>query len=532
MTTRDDARSPLFAIFAIIGFVAFGFLSFHFLKLQNIWIDESTQLSGMTLPPHELLAWLSGVDLGRFGVPGDRMPPISYLVDHVGYLAFGNPATNMRILHWVITLMGLAVLTIAVRRSFGRGAALFALAMLVLSPKLIEASVEIRAYPLFFTEVCIMIALFLDLYADWNATSGKKLFGFFACGLVTIYTHFFGLVALSAMTAALGLRYLNNPSAIVRIVVGYGIVGLLFLGILPFASGAVAMSQGPVIAEPRSLLAVATYFPRVLAASVNMVSPLSAILFFAGWLTLAIIAVASPLMRDGRQALRAPAVGLLIALIAGLAATVLAYFVTDRFEPLKPSYSIWALPMLAVIAAAGVAELNFPAAWTRWFRDAGIASTLAGAALASVVFFQDGRMFVHGPQKALDRMIDEAGPSTAVVYEQGAEWAWGYFPLRYTRGTTLAQWRSDKTGPHQIVALGWESLQPPTDVSALRGYHRLVVVNIATKTFRDIRRFRDGAPTGLQPVVISAALAKDGWKLVRTQDVPGLYSASLSLYER
>ena len=60
----------------------------HFALAQNLWIDESTQLSGATLPLGRLFAWLTGTREPSFGVPPDRMPPISYLIDAACYRTF------------------------------------------------------------------------------------------------------------------------------------------------------------------------------------------------------------------------------------------------------------------------------------------------------------------------------------------------------------------------------------------------------------------------------------------------------------
>jgi len=57
--------------------IAFVIELYAFARVQDIWVDESTQLSGIRVRIWEMLQWLSGVDLDRFGVAGDRMPPVS-----------------------------------------------------------------------------------------------------------------------------------------------------------------------------------------------------------------------------------------------------------------------------------------------------------------------------------------------------------------------------------------------------------------------------------------------------------------------
>ena len=49
-----------------------------FLPHQALWIDETTQMAGLTLSPRHLVQWLANPASHDFGVPGDRMPPLSY----------------------------------------------------------------------------------------------------------------------------------------------------------------------------------------------------------------------------------------------------------------------------------------------------------------------------------------------------------------------------------------------------------------------------------------------------------------------
>src|SRR5258707_15051574 len=80
---------PLSILAALI--IAFSIELYAFAHVQDIWVDESTQLSGITLRFSEMLRWLSGIDVARFDVPGDRMPPISYALDWL-WLRFSGPS--------------------------------------------------------------------------------------------------------------------------------------------------------------------------------------------------------------------------------------------------------------------------------------------------------------------------------------------------------------------------------------------------------------------------------------------------------
>ena len=49
-----------------------------FLPHQSLWNDEATQLCGVGLDPVEVTRWLAGWSHHNFGIPSDRMPPVSY----------------------------------------------------------------------------------------------------------------------------------------------------------------------------------------------------------------------------------------------------------------------------------------------------------------------------------------------------------------------------------------------------------------------------------------------------------------------
>src|SRR4051794_10429387 len=67
-----------------------------FLPHQTLWIDETTQLSGLTLSPVEVVRWLMHPATHDFGVPGDRMPFLSYWLGWAWSRLFGLGETSLR----------------------------------------------------------------------------------------------------------------------------------------------------------------------------------------------------------------------------------------------------------------------------------------------------------------------------------------------------------------------------------------------------------------------------------------------------
>src|SRR5262249_38280768 len=93
-----------------------------FARMQNIWLDEATQLSGITLNCWEMLRWLAGADQDRLGVPGDRMPPLSYLLDWLWLHLCGPSEIGFRLFHSAFVIAGVAALAVVILRELGPSA--------------------------------------------------------------------------------------------------------------------------------------------------------------------------------------------------------------------------------------------------------------------------------------------------------------------------------------------------------------------------------------------------------------------------
>jgi hypothetical protein len=86
---------------------------------QELWVDETTQLSGLTLGPVELVRWLGGADPSRFGVPGDRSAPLAYWLGWLWSQAFGLSEDALRAFGLVCVALGLALLVRSAQRAAG-----------------------------------------------------------------------------------------------------------------------------------------------------------------------------------------------------------------------------------------------------------------------------------------------------------------------------------------------------------------------------------------------------------------------------
>src|SRR5262249_33535319 len=158
-------------------------------------------------------------------------------------------------------------LAIATLRELGPSATIVALGFLVLSPKLIQTGVEIRAYPLFFAVTCAQVVVFLRLTACEKQFDVKLLTAFAVICLIAIYTHFYGVVSSCAFFLALGILFLRCTATLGQIIAAFTVVGIGSLGLIPFLSGAgqvlpfvPATATAPLIAVERGTTQYLAYF--------------------------------------------------------------------------------------------------------------------------------------------------------------------------------------------------------------------------------------------------------------------------------
>lgn len=504
----------------------------HFALVQNLWIDESTQLSGATLSVGRLFTWLTGVREPSFGVPPDRMPPISYLIDAACYRTACAAPVAWRLLHLLFAGAGVAVATWLVARRYGAAAGLVTGLMLALSPKLTELGVEIRAYPVFFAITCVQIAWLFRLI-DAERLSPRALGLFVLLGLLSAYTHFFGLVSSMALFTGLFVARARTMREAVGIAGGAVLLVVLCAGLAPFIMTASAVS-GSAVETDRSGHGLVVYALRLVGHPANVLSPIGAVLFFAplaGLVAVAAVRIARGFAGAGLSYRRDPIVALAVALVSGLAVTLLAAVVAKGFNPLKPTYSLWVLPVLAVLLGAICAKQD-RTRLTQIARALAVVM-LIGAAWGQGLFERYAGWFVHGPSSAIAAAVGDNPADTAVLYE--GEWGYGFFPTYYRYRGGLEQWRIAPDGEYQRIALGGDPTR--ADPAALATKRRIILVRITLRDYHDLRALRARGPdeAGKEAAALTLPTGQPAFDhLTETARValPGLYWADLKTYER
>ena len=530
------------ALVVVVLAIGFLFELYVFARIQDIWMDEATQLTGSTLKLADMFRWLTGDHLlDPYGVPGDRMPPLSYLIDWAWLRFYGPSELGFRLFHSLFVVAGATGLSIFVWRQLGPLAAIVILTFFVLSPKLIQVGTEIRAYPIFFAVSCAQAAIFVKLVADPYKPDIKWLAALVLACLAAIYTHFYGVVSTSAFFLVLGLVYIRSLAALARLVVAGGVVVVGSLGILPFVLAGVNRSAATAPDESatgRHLI----YFLKLFGNSANVVSVTAATLFFGGILAL-FCAGSIGIFGRLRHRRLMPIDWLLAVVIAGASATVAASLIVTNFSPLTASYSIWLFaPIGALIAVGSTSRIGF-SPWDNAGRFVAIAMMVLGSAQATAMFLSNASMFAHGPNRFIGTLYDSTQGPKAIVYEAGAYWKFGYFPLVFSHRNEIDQYRAIKgdellriergdglfgveSGPNDAVARPIQTAVAP--------YKTLLVVNVQLRSYRDVRHCQNGGVEcrHFTAGTVELALAKSGqWREVKVERMFGLFDAQVKILE-
>jgi hypothetical protein len=501
----------------------------RFLPHQALWIDEATQLSGLTLSPGDLVGWLTHPATRDFGVPADRMPPLSYWLGWLWSRPFGLTEASMRWLGVACTAGAAALLFSAARRAFGLVSALFAALFLALSPNVCVTAVEIRAYPLFLL-LAAGVARAVVVMRDARGTGDERrpaiILGVWL--IAAIYTHFFGALLAGLVVCGLGLerRLERRP---LGPVVGLAVaVALAVAGLVPFVIASAAMSTDVARERAREVVQLAY---RLLGHPALAVYPLA---------TVATLGAAAALVVATRRLPPGPrATFRFFALIvaAGIAFSAMANFLPLGFTAAKVSYATWALPLVAFGLSAPLALAAGP--WARVAQVAAVVLCL-GQATGVAQLWRHGSHFAHGPQRGIQQVIERlrdkgVAQGVAVVHVDSAlaELATTYYPLRFVNGAALAQFVVvDPGAAPPLLGVALDPTNAAEAASRLSGYRHLVVVR---SRFQTARMLADQIRHGDADLPDSATIGRLeglGWRPADHQLFVAFVAADVTVLER
>jgi hypothetical protein len=417
-----------------------------FLPHQEIWVDETTQLSGLTLSPTEVVPWLSGVVHHDFGVPPDRMPPVSYWAGWGWSQIFGLSEHSMRMLGVTAIALTALLLAATARIAWGAGADVLAMGVFFFSPNTLVASVEIRAYPLFLltTAGTLYFAVRLSDFSSKKPASPLLWPGLACCWIAGIYTHFYGLVVSGAVICGMAMTSFQRPELRKPLLIWTGAMAVTAVGLLPFVHGATDMGSSG--GEGVSISGCAKYFYRALIGHPAL-GALPGVIFLGMVCFLLMLMVSLMPRRIGQGSCRM----LLIVLVAGAVVVFVAKILIGKFDALSPSYNLWRLPVLSLLAGSVVA-IHSPG-WRKTAITAACGVIVAGV-LGCFSIHRHPEVFRHTPPRELLSLIKSHAPA-ALVYESNGPWGHIYYPLIYSEGSWIRNYllKKDEKGQDTVLEL-------------------------------------------------------------------------------
>lgn len=490
-----------------------------FLRQQSVWVDETTQLTGLTMNPVECIKWLSGKPMHLL-VPDDRMPPLSYLVGWTWSRVFGLSENTMRAFGLCCGVGAVFFTFMAAKRIGGAAAALAASLILAVSPNIITFTVEIRAYPLFLLLSSIAIFCIIGALSSKTPAQYKRWIILSALFLaLTCYTHFFGVIFT---LAALGALFVENKihKRSPGILILMTIAGALSMaGLIPFIFSAIKVS-GPADGEPAGLKPFLSLFIRLITHPSVGVVPVLVAIAMLGALVLLIVSL--------RRSENRPIVYTLMG-IGGLAIVFLliASFVVSKFNVAAAHYNIYLAPVIAIVLGMAITSSQ---PLGRKLAGVGLLLLLIPNAFGAKNLMLHGELFSHGPQKRVFRVIDRLGPGkTALIYESPAKVAFHLsFPVRWRYNDQILQLDADPQGTQFAI-------KHPNDrpVESIDTFKYLLVIRDQHCETRELTRFYKQTHPGFQNKPTTVNLVQSGnWKKIDHFILPGFNAADVDLLEK
>lgn len=356
MEKIKSAPNFLAAMALLILFLIFA-LSFS--TKQNLWVDESTQLSGLTLSVIDIYLWLGDFIEHPFLVPPDRMPVLSYWVGKCWIFFTNDDVLTQRWLSILLVGTGICFLGGYFYLNKMYAASLSIMLFLCLSPNLVVYSVEIRSYALFFLLSTIVSILFFDIVRRKevcrNGLESRLVYLAIMLGLA-INTHIFGLLLCgSVVSTYILLMFLDK-----RFQVGFRsilkallilLVSIVLVAPSIYGSLKVTNEGNNGSGDASLILGLVKLFYRLVAHQTMLefyIVPIIVMIVFYGVIALSLFKNRS-----------LPNWTILIVLIQGLIVASLAKVFMQGFNSLSISYNLWMFPFLAILFGMSMQQLKY-----------------------------------------------------------------------------------------------------------------------------------------------------------------------------
>jgi hypothetical protein len=429
----------LAALFIILFFIVAFLFSFQ----QNLWVDETTQLSGLTLSFVDVYRWLSGLMDAPFSVPSDRMPVLSYWFGMVWSQMFSADLLVMRWSSLFLVITSLSILACYFFKHKQFSVLLVSLLFLCLSPNLTVFAVEVRAYALFFLFSVLAVLLYVDILRCIEHQQAVFL-PMLALSLVlslATNTHFFGIVLAGSLLGAYLLMSLVDRRFVlnIKIILSVSVIVLCGVVFIIFPVSAAFTSQGGSAGTVTStsmfdaiiLPAVKLIYRLVAHQTMGKVAPLVPLVLIIVYGVIVVSAFKRPTIIKTT---------LLLALLLGAIAVFVANIFLSRFDALAPHYNLWMLPVLAVLFAHSVTDI-FESKAASKFVLLSVLVVSCGYGQWTLAF--SGEKYAHTRFAEIERQVNAyiADSKVTVVYNKGMAKTW--FAGVYTFPASVNQYTAE-----------------------------------------------------------------------------------------
>jgi len=456
-------------------------------------VADIAHLQALALPWRDLLGWLLGAPSVVLVPAPSHAAPLPLLADALLWRMDPFGLAGLRIVHLLFALGGIGLLLHALALRIDQRTAMFAGIVIALSPRFIEAIVDLGPEPYVLTLFCAQLAILL--------TRGKiggrdPLLSFALLGAANALCGVGGALASLTLFAMLLFAAPDGAEARRRLRAGLPTLPVLLVPLL------LQLRFAPP-AEPLSLEGLVSLATKLAAHNADMLLLTGVFLRVPGMallILLGIFGLIGRVRRNGPSERTHPFAILLAGALAGVVLVVLFGPVLRIHVWSEPGRHAWLSLLLTLLAAASFTpRLLTEEKGLRRFRLIGAGAMIAGALVGTLVYHYRAEWFDAGAQSGLDRAIDAAGPDTAIVYA-GPDWDHAYFPHSWLRPGDMNQWLLAPGGRtvQRILPGGRVSRlqQPP---SVLDGYARLILARIDRRGWRDLRYVANNDAIGAMP---------------------------------
>ncbi len=518
------------------------FLSLRFVGVQVIHVDETTQLSGASIPPLETMRWLAGENPARFGVPSDRMPPLFYLLQQAWAVIFGTSITAYRALSLASAFIGLLFFTRIVRRISPGIWGLAVLATLALSMNYLQYSIVIRPYPLFFALACAgcyALMRYCEVRGTTHETRWHVVIA--AIGIVAAYTHFYGVVMFCAMQAAMAILALRERRSIWPNIFAVTVSALFCLGLYPIFVASLDVHTAVVEAKVADFPKLVYRIVASRSAAVYLPVQFSLLVGLALAASLSLVNVATRSIQEQRLLESSTALRFLSFVIVALSLTVslFAAAVVRGLNALDPNYHIWLFPFVYSLLLLPRGQIVTLAAKVQ---AAGISLALLGTAASAYVFYRNMSFFVSSPLGAMQSAINKLPQGTPVIYDNNyaSVWYFSSYPIRYVYQGKVRQYLSDTANPEFGFLIAEANnlffapkLDPASEAEVLGASEYLIYAHVDNMFVDQSTRFiRYGEPSIPDDKRDRRFAERFGYEVIENGYYPGYAAIRISVLKR